>query len=226
MGELFSAVFSSAISQNFKILATHQKECLVTTPTKNTKSDGRKLRTTHSREKIIAASLKLIRAGDISPSAQDVAKTAKVGLRTVFRRFSEMELLYRELAEEVQKHFTHLPASPLTGLSWKNQVTELLDRKVLVFEELMPYRVAAHFHQHKSAYIKKHMASWNVIEQKLLACLLPSHINKSAYLFDALALSMSFNSWLQLRQEQDLSPQQAHNTMREMVTHLVSEFPD
>ena len=47
-----------------------------------------------SRQRIVAALFDLVGAGVLQPTAQQVAARAGVGMRTVFRHFSEMETLY------------------------------------------------------------------------------------------------------------------------------------
>ena len=42
--------------------------------------------------------LELVREGRIAPTAEEVAQRASVGLRTVFRRFKDMESLYAEMS--------------------------------------------------------------------------------------------------------------------------------
>ena len=63
-----------------------------------TTTDGRKLRSQDSKRRIVAAMLELVREGRIAPTAEEVANRAEVGLRTVFRRFKDMESLYAEMA--------------------------------------------------------------------------------------------------------------------------------
>ncbi len=46
----------------------------------------------------------IIYPGKMSSSAESVANVAKVDLRTVFRDFSEMEVLYREISDALEKH--------------------------------------------------------------------------------------------------------------------------
>ena len=60
--------------------------------------DGRRQRSSRSRERIVHAMIELIRAGEMSPAAARVAEKANVGLRTVFRHFEEMETLTREIS--------------------------------------------------------------------------------------------------------------------------------
>jgi AcrR family transcriptional regulator len=65
-------------------------------------ADGRRKRGDQSRRQIVDAMIDLVRSGEMSPSAAQVAERAGVGLRTVFRHFDEMEVLYREMAEVIR----------------------------------------------------------------------------------------------------------------------------
>ncbi|MBT5683609.1 MAG: TetR family transcriptional regulator, partial [Gammaproteobacteria bacterium] len=64
----------------------------------NATTDGRKLRSEDSKRRIVSAMLELVREGRMAPTAEEVAKRAEVGLRTVFRRFKDMESLYAEMS--------------------------------------------------------------------------------------------------------------------------------
>ena len=70
----------------------------MTLPQNNTSAaeiDGRRLRSQVSRAKIVEALMTLVEAGQVDPSAEEVAATAGVGLRSVFRHFKDMESLRR-----------------------------------------------------------------------------------------------------------------------------------
>ena len=56
--------------------------------------DGRVLRGEKSRESIVDALFELVGEGVLAPTAQQVAERAGVGLRSVFRHFSDMERLF------------------------------------------------------------------------------------------------------------------------------------
>ena len=56
-------------------------------------ADGRRLRSERSRQAIIDAMLKLVEEGVLVPTAQQVSERAGVGIRSVFRHFSDMESL-------------------------------------------------------------------------------------------------------------------------------------
>lgn len=80
------------------------------TKQKEVKVDGRLKRSEASRKLIVQAMVFLIEKGVYVPTAQQVADKSGVSIRTVFRQFSEMELLYREIEEAARStylaHFT------------------------------------------------------------------------------------------------------------------------
>ncbi|MBU6156953.1 MAG: TetR/AcrR family transcriptional regulator, partial [Alphaproteobacteria bacterium] len=81
-----------------------------------TAEDGRRKRGDQSRRKIVDAMIALVREGEMSPSAAQVAERASVGLRTVFRHFDEMEILYREIAEVTRARILPALQKPYVGL--------------------------------------------------------------------------------------------------------------
>ena len=62
-----------------------------------TKKDGRNLRSINSQKLIVDACIKLFKAGNLEPTAQQVADESGVGIRTVFRQFDEMENLFKSV---------------------------------------------------------------------------------------------------------------------------------
>jgi len=200
------------------ITATSEKNACV--------ADGRKLRSSNSRQKIVDALLQLVRAGVVDPSAEEVAKMANVGLRTVFRRFNEMELLHRELALEVEKTYIEEMSIPLKPAHWKDQVHELLDRFSAQYEHLMPYRVAAIYYKHHSNFISEHLQKWDQVTRQLLKNTLPNSVKKDLTLTNSLNLTLSFNSWIHLRMDQNLTQEQAINTNKRMFNVLLNQCED
>src|SRR5580700_11822201 len=61
-------------------------------------ADGRKHRSQKSQVRIVNAMLELVADGNLEPSADQIADIAKVGRRSVFRHFSDMDTLYREMS--------------------------------------------------------------------------------------------------------------------------------
>jgi len=188
------------------------------------KLDGRKLRTDSSRQKIVDAFLHLLYQGNISPSAEEVAKAANVGLRTVFRRFKEMELLYREMAIAIQNRFAPEAVKPWKTKGAENQLQELLARKATIYEDLLPYLIASQYHRHRSEFIKEHNEYWIAIEQKVLESILPFDRKKEPLLFSAIEITLSIDTWLQMRISRKLDAKQCHDTMKFSLAALLSQY--
>ncbi|MBV5268573.1 MAG: TetR/AcrR family transcriptional regulator, partial [Burkholderiaceae bacterium] len=63
-------------------------------------SDGRFNRSVVTRKKIVSALTSLVYEGYLSPTAEQVAQRADVGLRTVFRHFDDLNSLYSEIGAD------------------------------------------------------------------------------------------------------------------------------
>ena len=70
-----------------------------------TKKDGRNLRSINSQKLIVDACIKLFKAGNLEPTAQQVADESGVGIRTVFRQFDEMENLFKSVDAGLSKDY-------------------------------------------------------------------------------------------------------------------------
>ena len=79
-----------------------------------------------TRGKIVTALLDLIRAGNPSPTSEDVAQYADVGGRTVFRHFQDMESLFEELNTKVSS----LVQPVLMQTAWKGALAQRIEQLV------------------------------------------------------------------------------------------------
>jgi len=186
--------------------------------------DGRKRRTQDSHDKIVSAFLGLLRQGNINPSAEDIAKQANVGLRTVFRRFKEMELLYREVATEIQATFGTEVAKPWISDQWQQQLQEMLARKADIYERLLPYSIAGAYLRQHSSYLKAFNVRWLTIEHEIIMSIVPFTPAEEPELFHGLTVSLSNDTWIQYRQDLQLSPSQSHDTMATIMAALIQAY--
>lgn len=94
--------------------------------------DGRVRRGSNSRQKIIMAALDLVESGSLCVSAQRVAEHAGVGLRSVFRHFSDMESLFFESNVALFSRFRPLFVSQdlLQNLPLEGRVSAFIERRV------------------------------------------------------------------------------------------------
>ena len=166
--------------------------------------DGRRRRSADSRRRIVEAMLELVREGAITPSADEVAARAGVGRRTVFRLFSDMEGIYTEMQAIMRDRVAPVRAIPLSGDTPAARLDALIDRRVRLFEELMPVSIAAAVHRHRSPQLQADHAA---IQAELRAILfdvlgdafLPGRMDR-----EALDAALSINLWIRLRMEQKL----------------------
>src|SRR5215470_566403 len=103
-------------------------------------SDGRVRRGQRSGQAIVEALVGLIGDGILQPTAQQVAERAGVGIRTVFRRFSDMESLFAEMGARVQTDALPLlfEAPPCGNLD--ERARGLVARRITFFERIAPYK--------------------------------------------------------------------------------------
>lgn len=178
--------------------------------------DGRHRRSEESRRRIVAAGMELVLSGEYEPSAEAVAGRAGVGLRSVFRHFTDMESLLLEITSMVGGHLRALADRPIPGDDVRQRLDNLIDRRANVFEIIMPYRRASLVHRHRSAVLLNNTSELNCILRTNLMKILPQEIALNATLVDALDLALCCETWIRLRIDQGLSPVEA----RKVITLL------
>ncbi len=162
--------------------------------------------------------LDLVREGDLSPSADAVAARAGVGRRTVFRLFSDMEGIYREMNAIMRDKVAPVRALPLAGDTPEARLHALVDRRVLFFEEVLPVMTAAAVHRHRSPVLQ---ADHSHIQAELRAILVAMlGPGASAQRVEGLDAVLSFDMWRRLRLEQGLDPLAAVAILHRLVDGL------
>ena len=193
---------------------------------KKPKTDGRKLRTNDSRKKIVDAFLKLIVDGNVAPSGEEVATAANVSLSTVFRRFPEMELLYREVAVAVQTQYVPKFLIPFESEDWRGQLAEMVERRAGAFEVIMPYRIAGKVLMHRSQFLADNQERWALMQRSQLELVLPFSDTQQPKMFAAIESIMSFDHWIQLRKAQNLSSQETQAQISYMLELVLNTYQD
>lgn len=179
--------------------------------------DGRTERAARTRERIVAAILDLVRAGNLNPTAEEVAQYAAVGHRTVFRHFQDMETLYDEMNARVRVHVeAGLSASPVqTALA--DRIEALAAERAATFELITMYYLSGDIRMHSSPTLKRHRAQF----ARLLRTQLLAHLPEAEPVVEAADLLTSVDGWLRLRRTQRLSVERARRVTVEALTALV-----
>ena len=187
------------------------------------KPDRRKLRSVRSNQKILNALVTLIRSGNFTPRAQDIARVSGLSLRTVFRHIEDMESLYRELTTQMeQKLLPHLQR-PYTSQDWREQLSEMIQRRVVAFEEMLPLRTAADQKRFQSDVLQQDYLRVNELQRTLLIEVLPLAILGDPDLLDAMDMTVSFATWRRLRYDQGISTEAAERVVRRTVSALIRD---
>lgn len=187
-----------------------------------TTTDGRKLRSEDSKRRIVSAMLELVRDGKIAPTAEEVAKRAQVGLRTVFRRFRDMESLYAEMAGAIDERIASIIDDYTRQDDWRINLKRMVERRLQVYEIVMPYRVAAEALKFQSTILlTQHMKFVREERQRLLA-LMPESLLSDSVLMEGLEAALSFDMWNQLRNDQRLNADEAGDVVKRIVSSLLA----
>jgi AcrR family transcriptional regulator len=183
-------------------------------------SDGRRRRSENSRVKIIEAMLSLVREGKIVPTAEEVAARADIGLRSVFRHFSDMEMLRQEMVGQVAQTYMKW-FTPFEGDDWRDQLKDLISRRASAYEETLPFKRAAEVRRFKSSAIGSEFDRLNTLMRSRLKSVLPEEFTSQTILFETLDLALSVDAWQRLREDQNLSVEDARTAVYLLVKAIL-----
>jgi AcrR family transcriptional regulator len=187
-------------------------------------SDGRVRRGERSEQAIVEALIDLVGRGILEPTAQQVAARAGVGIRTVFRRFSDMERLFVEMSTRMQAEVLPLLLDGEPRGDLVARARALVDRRVVFYERIARYKRAANLKRSRSPYLRDRHAELVQLLRGELLRRLPELRRAPAALVDALELATSFEAWDRLRIEQRLGRERAHAAVERIVLVLIAEL--
>ncbi len=182
-------------------------------------ADGRRRRGEDNRARIVAAMLEIIQEGEVSPSAEQVAERADVGLRTVFRHFSDMDSLYSEMSEAIEQMMQAAVDRPFKSADPRERVVELVARRAAVFEKIAPFKRASDVLRHRSRFLEAGSERLVAGLRMILVRELPQQVDPLT--IETLDLLLSWESWARLRREQGLSPARARKVLEASVRRLL-----
>ena len=184
-------------------------------------SDGRRRRSEQSRDRIVDAVMALVAEGHVTPSAENVAARAGVGLRSVFRHFKDMESLYAEIwLRNVRVYAAAL--LPYVSADWRGKLDEMIERRAGIYEQLLPFKRAGDVHIHKSPTLAVNQKAVSRVLRERLAQTLPAAIAGKPLVFEAINMLLSFECWQLLRLEQQLDPAMARQLIGNQISLITA----
>jgi AcrR family transcriptional regulator len=184
-------------------------------------ADGRIQRSQRSREKILRAYWELMLGGDMEPSAAAIAEHAGVGLRSVFRHFDDLDTLLLELMSLCYDEVTPQFLKPLKSINWKDQILELVERNVEIWERIKVPHTAGELGRFKSQILMDDYKRSRNLEISGIRAILPKDINNYDNVLFALDSTLSFSTMRRLREDRKLSIPKVKNIMSLIVKSIL-----
>ena len=171
--------------------------------------------------------LQLVEEGHTEPTAPQVAALAGVAERTVFRHFSDMGCLFRELSMRVNARVQSLEKEEITGGNWDDQLRQLVEKRVRVYEEILPFLHFTQARRDRSEVIRKDVRHIVARMRQRLDSILPEEISSDRARFEAIDVLLSFEVWIRLRRDQRLSARRATQVIHRAISAMTgSESPN
>ena len=187
--------------------------------------DGRVRRGVRSREAIVAALMELVGSGVLQPTVQQVAERAGVGVRSVFRHFTEMETLYREMDARLEAEARPLLAGAERAGSLEARVGAMVRQRATFFERIAPYKRSGNLVRWRSPFLQeRHQNMQRLLRTDLLRWF-PEMSGAPGAAVEALDLATSFEAWERLRFDRRLGPRAASAAVEAAVLALLQAQP-
>jgi AcrR family transcriptional regulator len=188
-------------------------------PSKAARSeDGRHLRSAASRRRILKAMLELVHEGNPDPAAEAVAARARVGLRTVFRLFRDMESICAEMLKPERQDFVDCFLARFTAPRGPSRVRELFGRLSRLYERGMPLRRAGVIRRYSSPSLAAAIKELDDTIAAFLQLQLPDDPDR----LDMLNLLMSYEAWIRMRDSQQLTYERTLATLTAAINRYLA----
>ena len=170
-----------------------------------TKIDGRNQRSKRSRQAIVDALLVLIEEGTLVPTAQQISARAGVGIRTLFRQFSDMDSLFDALDQQLRDSYQAFFAGGDRSGSLAQRLQHAIERHADGYEQHKSLMQSTRAHAWKSPSLQKHYHRNQRNLRLDLDDWLPELQALTAARREAVDMVSSSEAWHRLREEQGLS---------------------
>jgi TetR/AcrR family transcriptional regulator, regulator of autoinduction and epiphytic fitness len=187
--------------------------------------DGRTARATRTRNAIVDAHLALISEGDLKPTGERIAERAGVSLRALWANFKDMEALFAASGERVfsRQAAEHAPIS--TDLPLARRIEDFCHQRVEMLEIIAPIARAAALKEPFSVALRRNRARLIGAVRAELETLFAAELDSAGpgkeQLVYGMTASSTWSAWSMLRDELELSVEEARGVMIRTLTALV-----
>ena len=161
--------------------------------------DGRFARSKKTKDAIVKALLKLLRDTPF-PTAEQVAKESKIGLRTVYRQFKDMESIYLSLHEECTHSLSQMFNSDVDlDKPFKERLIFAISERLTIYEKYETLFIATISNAARLPTLVNQVAeSYQIMRERFIE-IVPEIKNLSTIKSDLLFARITFPPWFSLR---------------------------
>jgi AcrR family transcriptional regulator len=189
--------------------------------------DGRTARSRRTREAIVDATIALLEAGDLRPTAPRVAERAGVSVRSIFQHFVDLESLHAAVAERLVERVAVLLVPIDAALPLGERIERFVNQRSQLLEVVTPIRRAADVHGPFSVEITQRLRDGQEFLRAEVAATFAPELNAAADgredLLDALDVVLSWASWHTLRSVRGRDEASARHVLTHLVHALVGQ---
>ena len=185
------------------------------------KKDGRLERSKKSRDLIIQAMRDLIDEGILSPTAQQVAETAQVGIRTVFRHAIDMETLFKQIGETNAKQGSAIFLQADKTGSLELRIKNFLKIRTTGYTEMQNFILANAAAKWKYKFLDQQYKAIIKKYKQNLHEWFPEIASLSKEKQEMIHAITSFEFWYRLREHQNMSNKSAKDLMVNQLRSLL-----
>jgi AcrR family transcriptional regulator len=189
-------------------------------------TDQRVLRGRRNRAAIVDAMLTLVKEGNLTPTADQIATEAGVARRSVYHHFDDLDDLMRAAADrEVARHLSLLKPLPNTG-PFEDRCTAFVEQRCGLSEGLLSVYRSARLAALHSDVVAEHLAATDeFFRAELQQTFRPELRRAPSWMLETLDLVTSLDGWVRLRVNQRLSPRRARNVVEATLTCALAPDP-
>jgi AcrR family transcriptional regulator len=174
---------------------------------------GRGDRVARTREAIVSSTLTLAMEGEVAPIVRDIAKLAGVSARTVFQHFADTAELYVAVLGRVLTGVRG-EAQPAPSAALDDRISAVIGQRAGRYEKLLPMWTFVETLQRRSSEAGDQVSElYTTSREQLAECFgqelttLPGE--KRERTLNALAMALTPESWIVLRERLGLTVEQA-----------------
>ncbi len=188
--------------------------------------DGRTARALRTRDSLVDATIALVEAGDLRPTAPRIAEQAGVSVRSVFQHFDDLETLFSAVGARVVERLIQLiePIDP--DQPAEARIEAFARQRAEVLESVTPINRAAILQLPTSATIERQFRDGHAFlsaqVSEVFAPELQQAGDQRSALMDALVLASSWSTWNLLRSLEGRSTDEARGAVRSTLCLLVA----